>query len=269
MTDWTGVRHVDPGQRIDSFGQRPEPSRELRSEGSSSRLQAGRAGLDGSQSIYIIKYNTGYRRDRYLAQIYPGSDRRFEISLDDGTALKLRPMTADDREALRQGISKLSFQSRYFRFFSGFAEPPPNIVEGLADVDGHRHIAWCAVDLSLPETPAVAAVHAIRTSTDDLSAELAFAVLDDYHHRGIARLLIAAVLMDVKATGLEQMSAEVLAENKAAARLFRALGAGHAHRTGDVLSFDFTTSGALKELSLMTTPQALETVLSGVFTKDA
>jgi GNAT superfamily N-acetyltransferase len=178
-------------------------------------------------------------------------------------------MTADDREALRQGISKLSFQSRYFRFFSGFAEPPPSIVDGLVDVDGDRHIAWCAVDLSTPETQAIAAVHAIRTSDNDQSAELAFAVLDAYHHRGIARLLIGAVLMDVQAAGLEQLTAEVLAENKAAARLFRALGADQAQRLGDVLSFNFTTSDALAELSQMTTPRALKTILSGAFSKDA
>lgn len=225
--------------------------------------------MDGSQRIYIIKQQTVYRGDRYLANIYPGSDRRFDVSLDDGTAFRLRPMTPDDREALRQGISKLSFQSRYFRFFSGFAEPPPNIVEGLSDVDGERHIAWCAVDLSIADEPAVAAVHAIRASKDDPSVEIAFAVVDAYHHRGIARLLIGAVLMDVKAAGLKQLKAEVLAENKAAARLFRALGADQANRMGDVLLFDFTASDALNNLSQMATPRALRTVLSGAYTKDA
>jgi RimJ/RimL family protein N-acetyltransferase len=197
-----------------------------------------------------------------MMEHYPGSARHLEIALDDGSPICLRPMTRADRDRVRQGIGQLSSRSRYFRFFSGFAEPPTSILDLLLDIDGQRHIAWCALDLASPQHPAIAAAHVVSDqATPSQQAELAFAVVDSFHHKGLARLLLAAVLNDALQLGVLNLRAEVLSENRASARLLRTLGA-HAHGpASETIWFQLQTSTALAALKDMKSPRALRQIL--------
>ena len=70
-------------------------------------------------------------------------------ALNDGTAVRLRTITPDDAPLIREGIAKLSAESRYLRFFSPAPVLPDAVVQKLADVDGHDHIA---ADSAIPPT---------------------------------------------------------------------------------------------------------------------
>ena len=63
-------------------------------------------------------------------------------ALNDGTVVCLRTITPEDEDLLREGIAKLSAESRYLRFFSLVAQLPDDVIERLVDVDGHDHIGW-------------------------------------------------------------------------------------------------------------------------------
>ena len=47
-------------------------------------------------------------------------------ALNDGTAVRLRTITPDDAPLIREGIAKLSAESRYLRFFSPAPVLPEN-----------------------------------------------------------------------------------------------------------------------------------------------
>jgi RimJ/RimL family protein N-acetyltransferase len=119
----------------------------------------------------------------------------------------------------------MSDRSRYLRFFSAFREPPESIVKRLSAVDGHDHIGWGAILLDGQDYPPIAAVHAIRLQEKSRQAELAIAVLDDYQGVGLARTLIAAVLLDCLDEDLTTLEMQVLSENGAATALIASLGA--------------------------------------------
>lgn len=157
--------------------------------------------------------------------------------LTDGRPVCLRMVEPADEARLRQGIARLSPRSRYLRFFSGAAAPPDRVIERLVDVDGVLHVAWGALDTTLPGEPAIGVVHAIRPDAGDQTAEFAIAVIDDYHGLGVGRLLVATLLLDLcgDAGAPEVLDAVVLTENRAAIDFMLRLGA-------DRVAFDGTTA---------------------------
>ncbi len=160
--------------------------------------------------------------------------------LNDGTPVCIRRVQREDEARLREGIARLSPQSRYLRFFSGMREAPPQVLRALASPDGHDHLAWGALRSDLPDTPALGVVHAFRDKDDPDSAEYSVAVVDDYHGRGLARLLTAVLLLDCAREGYDRFTVHILPENRPALALARSLGAeGVGHEGGvSVLEID-------------------------------
>jgi GNAT superfamily N-acetyltransferase len=160
--------------------------------------------------------------------------------LNDGTPVCIRHVRRADEARLKEGIAKLSPQSRYLRFFSGMREAPPQVLRALASPDGHDHLAWGALRSDLADTPALGVVHAFRDKDDPDSAEYSVAVVDAYHGRGLARLLTAVLLLDCAREGYTQFTVHILPENRPALALARSLGAeGLGHEAGvTVLAID-------------------------------
>ena len=56
------------------------------------------------------------------------------LRLRDGSRCSVRPLAAEDREALRAAIERQSPESQYRRFFTTFAHGVPDkIMDGLVD----------------------------------------------------------------------------------------------------------------------------------------
>jgi GNAT superfamily N-acetyltransferase len=158
-----------------------------------------------------------------------------ETQLKDGTPVCLRTIRPSDEERLRIGIQALSPESRYSRFFSAFRDPPPVMVKRLVAVDGHDHIGWGAIRTDCDPAAAIGAAHAVRLKDDETRAELAVGLLDDYHGQGLARAIIAAVIIDCANEGITTLETHVLPGNRPAAQLVNALGGT---RVGVVESID-------------------------------
>lgn len=161
----------------------------------------------------------------------------FHARLTDGVPICIRRVQPDDEQRIKDGIALLTPQSRYFRFFSGMREAPQRVIDALANADGHDHIAWGALRTDRRETPALGVVHAFRDPSDSAEAEFSVAIIDEYHGRGLARLLTAVLLMDCRREGLHRLTLHVLAANDAALTLARVLGAVSAGSDNDVLHF--------------------------------
>lgn len=182
--------------------------------------------------------------------------------LNDGTPVCIRRVRREDEQRLRDGIARLSPQSRYLRFFSGMREAPPQVLRVLASPDGHDHLAWGALRSDLRDTPALGVVHAFREKDDPDSAEFSVAVVDEYHGRGLARLLTAVLLLDCAREGFERFTVHILPENRPALALARSIGAEGAGHEGGVSVLVIDIAEALAALRAETDVPGLAAVFA-------
>ena len=182
-------------------------------------------------------------------------------ALNDGTAVCLRTITPDDAPLIRDGIARLSAESRYLRFFSPASALPDAVVEKLADVDGHDHIAWGAICSDCPGRPPIGAVHAVRHRHDGPVGEFSVAVLDEFQGRGLARMMTAALLVHCHAEGLGMLDVHILSENAAARRLVKSLGAAWAGEAAGVADYRLDVAAAIEALRADTGAPGVQDVL--------
>lgn len=171
-----------------------------------------------------------------------------DTHLNDGTPVRIRRVQPEDEQRLRDGIARLSPQSRYLRFFSGMREAPPQVVRTLVSPDGHDHIAWGALRTDLAGMPALGVVHAFREKDDPEAAEYSVAVIDEYHGRGLARLLTAVLLLDCAREGYDRFTVHILPENRPALALARSLGAEGVGHDGGVSVLEIDIAEALESM---------------------
>ena len=158
--------------------------------------------------------------------------------------LEIRPIEPDDKEALARGFDHLSEQSRYRRFLSPRGPLTPAELRYFTEVDHHDHEALVAVD---PETQeGVGVARYVRSRDDPQAAEMAVAVVDDWHGRGVGSRLTAALAQRAREEGISRFMALALAENDVMMSLLKELGDVHSARArmGTVeLAVDLPQSG--------------------------
>ncbi len=184
--------------------------------------------------------------------------------MSDGRPVCLRTIRPSDEASIRDGIAEMSDRSRYQRFFSAFREPPDSIVKRLSAVDGHDHIGWGAILLDDDRNPPIAATHAIRSEDDPRVGELAVAVLDDYQGLGLARTLIAALLIDCADQSMACLEMQVLADNRPATALLIELGAKRQAALDTVAHYSLDVHATLSRLRTTSQPQGVVDVLAAL-----
>ncbi len=142
------------------------------------------------------------------------------VELRDGSRVVIRPIEADDREALAEGFERLSPDSRYRRFFGPVAYLSERDLDYLTRVDHHDHEALVAVEEGTGEGVGVARY--VRTGPD--VAEPAIVVMDDWQGRGAGSRLLDALVERAQAEGIRRFKAPVLALNADAIHMLEALG---------------------------------------------
>lgn len=163
-----------------------------------------------------------------------------DVELDDGTPLRLRLGTTDDRDELSAGFARLSPESRVARFFTGMPRLSELFLDHLVDVDESRHVAVVAKDMSRMSDVegqtkglGVGVARYIVSNTDAARAELAVAVIDEYHGRGIGHLLLDALIDHAVGNGITTGTATVLSDNTKMLRLLTSMGATPARDPDD------------------------------------
>jgi RimJ/RimL family protein N-acetyltransferase len=143
------------------------------------------------------------------------------ISLRDGSTLRVRPIEARDKEALQRGIEELSPDSRYKRFLSAAPRLSKSQLRYLTEVDHHDHEALVAMtDEGSPKGVA----RYVRLADEPEAAEVAVAVNDDWHRRGVATGLLKLLTQRAQEEGIARFTATALAENHAIVDLLREIG---------------------------------------------
>ncbi len=142
------------------------------------------------------------------------------VTLRDGSRVVIRPIEPDDRDALVDGFERLSEESRYRRFFGAVSQLRPKDLDYLTRVDHHDHEALVAMD---PETGQGAGV-ARFVRTEPETAEPAIVVVDDWQGRGLATVLLDALVERAREEGIRRFDAPVLATNADAIRVLERIG---------------------------------------------
>lgn len=141
----------------------------------------------------------------------------------DGVPIKMRPLRSNDEQREIAFIAALSERSRYFRLFTPLKFLPPQLLSHFMDVDYDRRMALVATvgDADSEEFVGVA-----RYGETDQShrAELGITVADAWQRRGIATILIRALMRFAQAHGFRELTGVVLPENQAMLGLARSLG---------------------------------------------
>jgi len=176
------------------------------------------------------------------------TDEIIHSTLEDGTRVCIRSIRPTDEARMRQGIEQLSSQSRYMRFFSPQPMPSRAVIERLIDADGHAHIAWGAIHSGDSEHPAIGAVHAVRDDASSDSAEFSVAIVDAYQGLGLARMLIAVLLVNCRLEHIESLDVQILSENRAAQGLITSLGGQRCGAEYSVTEYVLDTATALETL---------------------
>ena len=142
-----------------------------------------------------------------------------------GPPLLVRPLRNGDVATVLAVFARLGPESRRQRFNG----PKPCLSEvelaQLARVDSSHHALVAYVDGD--QRPIAIA----RLARDGATAEIAFAVADEYQHRGIGSALAAELLVDARAAGITEITALASGDNPAALRLLR--------RTSNVVDVHF------------------------------
>jgi RimJ/RimL family protein N-acetyltransferase len=152
---------------------------------------------------------------------YP-TDLERDVTLKDGTALRLRPIRPDDAPRLISLYNRLSRLTAYQRFFSVMKRLPPDWARLLATVDYHRRLALVA-ERGPADAPEIEAVARYEPTDDPGTVEVAFAIQDGYQGKGLGTLLLRHLLDAAEARGIHRFRAYVLADNQRMLALFSRL----------------------------------------------
>ena len=156
----------------------------------------------------------------------------FQTALRDGTMVRLRPVMAADRGRIAAGVTQLSPNSRYMRFFTAQPQLAEDQLNRLSDIDHHNHIAWIAVDPTLPEEPGLGIGRFVHEENDLTKAEFALTVVDAHQGRGLGSVLLATLYCAAREQGVRMLRAVVMPDNRNLIQWFLKLGGSVAYGKG-------------------------------------
>lgn len=172
------------------------------------------------------------------------------LVLRDGSTAGLRPATASDSDAMRRFFDALSPESRRLRFLAA-SRASEELIARLCD-NGNPHEALTLIACRRGEL----GTHVIGIGSyfadSEAGAEVAFAVDDAFHGRGIASALLERLVLYGRDQNFEYFSASVLPENYPMLDVFRDSG------------FDVhaTTEGGIVDLRLALRPSSASVAAS-------
>jgi len=137
------------------------------------------------------------------------------LHLKHGPTILVRPLAHGDVRTVFAVFERLGHESRRTRFNG----PKPCLSEAelrqLATIDALHHALVAYVEGD-PHPAAIA-----RLVRDGATAEIAFAVADEYQHRGVGSALAGELVADARAAGITEITALASSDNPAAVKLLR------------------------------------------------
>lgn len=153
---------------------------------------------------------------RAVATELPRERVSLPTTLRDGSTVAIRPSTTADEHALRAFLERLCLQARRLRFFTGAADLDRAAHEGAS---GGDRVGLLALDKN--GTLVGHALYVLLEPASAARAEVAVEVADELHGRGLGTILIERLAETAEQRGIEQLTAEVLPDNREMLEVFR------------------------------------------------
>lgn len=176
--------------------------------------------------------------------------------------LLFRAITPDDKQRIRDGLERLSPESRYRRFFRHIDHLSEKELDYLTEVDFVDHVAWMVVLPDVPGQPGIAVGRWIRVPGEPEVAEAAVTVIDDYQGNGIGKTLLWLLARSAAARRVRSFRAWVLGENRAILGVLAELGAQGKWESG-VYVVDVPIPEVPGDLHTSVAPLVLHAVATG------
>ncbi len=140
-------------------------------------------------------------------------------SLQDGTLVFMRPVKINDEPMIKDFFYSLSDKSLEFRFMSMRKDIPHDMRKVFTTIDYTREMIILAV-VTENEHEIIAGMGQMYKNENTHTAEVAFAVSDQFQNRGIGSELMAYIILLGRKEGLHGFNAEVLLNNQSMVRVF-------------------------------------------------
>lgn len=165
---------------------------------------------------------TADRYDHMAIHPYPAHlVTRYQTA--EGQMVTIRPIRPEDAQREQEFVSRLSNETRYFRFMNTIRELSLAQLTRLTQIDYDREMAFVAViDKDGEEYEVGVARYA--TNPDGESCEFAIVVADDWKGKGLARRLMGVITDCARSRGLATMNGDFLAENARMIAFVQSLG---------------------------------------------
>ena len=157
------------------------------------------------------------------------------VTLPDGASITVRPIAPEDKPLLVDVFGRLTEESRYWRFFMDLRGLSPAMLAEFTEVDHSDREAVLAIEPRSGQALGVARYG--RLSEDPEAAEVAVAVVDGWHRRGVARALLTELSARAQQEGFRRFVAVVRADNRGAVALFGRVSGSKLRLAGPVLEF--------------------------------
>src|SRR5215213_5132487 len=118
----------------------------------------------------------------------------FVVPLRDGSRARIRPVRPEDKMRIQCGMKLLSPESRFLRFFNDASHLSAELLQYLTEVDQQNHVAWIAVNASVPGEPGLGIARFIRLPDEPNTAEIALTVIDEFQGLGLGAALLNILL---------------------------------------------------------------------------
>jgi len=151
--------------------------------------------VEGRISIYPDKYET-------------------KLELDNGEVLKMRPVKPTDERMLQELLYSLGEKDRYYRFFSPMKDFRHKKVQPMVTIDYSTSMIIVGVHEE-NESQSIVAEGGFFKTNQPSTAEIAFAVHEDWRNLGITQFLLDYLVQIARELKYKYFTGSILLENKA------------------------------------------------------
>ena len=169
-------------------------------------------------------------------------------ALSDGTPVRIRPLRASDGVRIKEGLERLSPESRRQRFLTPLDHLTEEEIEYFANPDGIDHLGL-GMEL-VPEHDGAAPLgigvaRCVRMEEGDL-AEMAIIITDEFQGLGAGTVLLTELARWSIRAGMPRWLGLILADNQAIRRVLE--------RVGDEVSASSLGEGVISAVYELKTP---------------
>jgi GNAT superfamily N-acetyltransferase len=167
---------------------------------------------------------------------------REELTLPDGSRMRLRLADGGDRDGILAGFERLSTETRVQRWFYPKMRLTEAEIEALVSPADDDHGAIVAVQLDDGDAEAapIGMARFVRSREDPAAGEIAITILDDWQGLGIGRVLLHRLLAMMSERRIPWADGRLQAEYRRLRRLLEPyVPQGGFQREDDLLHFRF------------------------------